>query len=160
MSVLGLVKDERGQIVAKVANDLPFRAPIEKQTNFAQGKVTLTLPVHLPPGRYQLQTAVIDREADQASVKRSVLIVPAASGTGSLRVSDIVWVRRHQAQPTHPIPANPLNSPQGEITPELEPILARTDSAVFYFVAYPSASARDKPQAQIAIARDGKVCTC
>ncbi len=92
LSVLGLVKDEQGQVVAKVAKDLPFRAPIGKQENFAEGKVTLALPLHLPPGHYQLQTAVIDREGDRASVKRSVLIVPAG-GNQSLGVSDIVWVR-------------------------------------------------------------------
>jgi VWFA-related protein len=157
LSVLGLVKDDRGQIVAKVSNDLPYRAPIDKQANFAQGKVTLTLPLQLAPGRYQLQTAVIDREADQASVKKSVLMVPA-SGTGSLRVSDIVWVRSVKASQT-PDPRNPLTSPQGEITPELEPILARTDSAVFYFVVYPPIAASDKPEAQIAVSRDGRVLT-
>ena len=79
ISVLGVIKDEQGQIVAKVGKDLPFTAPVEKQAAFTQGKVTLTLPVHLPPGRYQLQTAVIDREADRAGVKRSVLIIPVHS---------------------------------------------------------------------------------
>jgi len=111
----------------------------------------------LPPGRYQLQTAVIDREADQASVKQSVLIVPASSGTG-LGVSDIVWVRSVKASQT-PDPGNPLYSPQGEITPELEPMLARTDPAIFYFVAYPPDNAHDKPEARIAVTRDGRVIT-
>ncbi|MGA3039423.1 MAG: VWA domain-containing protein [Bryobacteraceae bacterium] len=157
LSVLGLVKDDRGQIVAKVADDLPFRGPAEKQASFAQGKVTLTLPVHLPPGRYQLQTAVIDREADLASVKKSVLMVPGSSVTGP-GVSDIVWVRSVKPGET-PDPGNPLNSPQGGITPELEPMLARTDPAIFYFVAYPGGNALDKPEARIAVARDGKVLT-
>lgn len=156
MSVLGLVKDEQGQIVAKVANDLPFRAPLEKQANFGSGKVTLTLPVHLPPGRYQLQTAVIDREADQASVKRSVLIVPAAATAGAPAVSDIVWVRSVKTSQTAGS-GDVLHTTQGEITPELEPIIDRTDSAVFYFVAYPSAGSPDKPRAQIAVSQNGKV---
>jgi VWFA-related protein len=158
LSVLGLVKDEQGQIVAKVANDLPFRAPIAKQASFAVGKVTLTLPVHLPPGHYQLQTAVIDREADRASVKRSVLIVPAASETHSLGVSDIVWVRSLNASPT-PDPANVLYSAEGEITPDLEPMLARDGSAEFYFVTNPPLNTGDKPEAQIAVKRDGKALT-
>lgn len=155
LSVLGLVKDEQGQIVAKVANDLPFRAPIAKKASFAEGKVTLTLPLHLPPGRYQLQTAVIDREGDRASVKRTVLVVPAASGIQSLGVSDIVWVRSVTASPT-PDAANVLFSSEGEITPELEPVLARDGSAAFYFVTYPALDARDLPAAQIAVEQDGK----
>jgi hypothetical protein len=147
MSVLGLIKDERGQIVAKVSSDLPFRAPLDKQANFAQGEVTLALPVHLPPGRYQLQTVVIDREADTASVKRSVLIIPA----GSPRMSDIVWVR--SVETGQPEPGNSLETPQGKITPELEPVFARTGSAKFYFVCY------CKAEAEMTVARDGKVVT-
>jgi VWFA-related protein len=147
ISVLGLIKDERGQIVAKVSNDLPFRAPVEKQANFAQGKVTLALPVHLPAGRYQLQTVVIDREADTASVKRSVLMIPA----GSARMSDIVWVR--SVETGQPEPGNALETPQGKITPELEPVFARTGSAAFYFISY------GKAEAAMTVARDGKVIT-
>jgi hypothetical protein len=158
LSVLGLVKDEQGQVVAKVANDLPFRAPIGKQENFAEGKVTLALPLHLPPGHYQLQTAVIDREADRASVKRSVLIVPAG-GTHSLGVSDIVWVRDLAAKSTPDDAPNILSSSEGEITPELAPVLARGGSAAFYFVTYPPLNARDKPEVQITVERDGKVLT-
>jgi len=157
LSVLGLVKDEQGQVVAKVANDLPFRAPIGKQENFAEGKVTLALPLHLPPGHYQLQTAVIDREADRASVKRSVLIVPAG-GTQSLGVSDIVWVRDLAPKSTLDA-ANVLSSSEGEITPELAPVLASGGSAAFYFVTYPPLNARDKPEAQITVESDGKTLT-
>jgi hypothetical protein len=139
------VKDEQGQIAAKVVKDLPFRAPIAKQVNFAEGKVTLALPLHLPPGRYQLQAAVIDREADRASIKRSVLLVP--SGTRSLGVSGIVWVRSVNASPAL-YPANVLYSSQGRITPELEPTPARDGSAAFYFVTYPPLNARDAPEAR------------
>jgi VWFA-related protein len=150
VSVLGVVKDEQGQIVAKIGNDLPFSGPLEKQASFAEGKVTLTLPVHLAPGRYQLQTAVIDREADRASVKRSVLIIPTHAA-----VSDLVWVRSVETGQA-PEPGNVLDTPQGRITPELEPVLSQKDSAAFYFVAFAAPSAQEEPQAQITVARDGK----
>ncbi len=150
VSVLGVVKDEQGQIVAKIGKDLPFSGPLEKQASFAEGKVTLTLPLHLAPGRYQLQTAVIDREADRASVKRSVLIIPEHSA-----VSDVVWVRSVEAGQT-PEPGNVLDTPQGRITPELEPTLTQKDSAFFYFIAFAAPSANEEPQAQITVARDGK----
>jgi len=161
LSVLGLVKDEQGQVVGKVAKDLPFRAPIGKQENFAEGKVTLALPLHLPPGHYQLQTAVIDREADRASVKRSVLIVPAG-GTHSLGVSDIVWVRDlapKSSPEAAPNATSVLSSSEGEITPELAPVLARNGSAAFYFVTYPAHNAHDKPEAQITVESEGKTLT-
>jgi VWFA-related protein len=151
ISVLGLVKDEHGQVVAMVGKDLPFSGPLDKQANFAQGKVTLTLPLHLAPGRYQIQTAVMDRESDRASVKRSVLIVPAYPSEGPY-VSDLVWVRSVEAinVPEH---GDVLETPQGRITPELDPTFARKDSASFYFIAF----AKGEPEAKITVARDGKV---
>jgi VWFA-related protein len=150
ISVLGLVKDEQGQIVAKVGKDLPFSGPLDKQASFAQGKVTLTLPLHLAPGRYQVQTAVIDRQADRASVKKSVLIIPAHVAD-SPYVSDLVWVRNVAAAPV-PEPGDPLETAQGRITPELNATFTRKDSASFYFVAFAGA----EPEAKITLARDGK----
>ena len=154
ISVFGLVKDEHGQIVAKVGKDLPFSAPVEKESNFTKGKVTLTLPVRLPPGSYQLQTAVIDREAERTSVKRSVLIVPAHA-PGSLAVSDLVLVRSVESVQT-PEPGNPMETLQGRITPDLEPALPQNDTALFYFVVFPQIGATDQPDAQVTVARDGK----
>jgi VWFA-related protein len=151
ISVLGLVKDEQDQIVAKVGKDLPFSGPLEKQASFAQGKVTLTLPLHLAPGRYHVQTAVIDREADRASVKKSVLIIPAKA-PGSPYVSDLVWVRSVAAAGV-PEPDDALETEQGRITPELDATFSQKDSASFYFVAFASA----EPETKITLARDGKV---
>ena len=150
ISVLGLVKDEQDQVVAKIGKDLPFSGPLEKQASFAQGKVTLTLPLHLAPGRYHVQTAVIDREADRASVKKSVLIIPAHA-PDSPDVSDLVWVRSVAAVQV-PEPSDALETARGRITPELDATFTRTDSASFYFVAFASA----EPEAKMTVARDGK----
>ncbi len=150
ISVLGLVKDEQDQIVAKIGKDLPFSGPLEKQASFAQGKVMVTLPLRLAPGRYHVQTAVIDREADRASVKKSVLII-SAHASGGPDVSDLVWVRSVAAVQV-PEPGDVLETAEGRITPELDATFSRKDSASFYFVAFASA----EPEAKITVARDGK----
>jgi hypothetical protein len=49
--------------------------------------------------------------------------------------------------------ASILDTPQGRITPELSPLFAQSDSAEFYFAAFTPA----RPQAEMVVARDGKV---
>lgn len=155
VSVLGLVKDEQGQIVAKASNDVLFSTEVERQAGFSQGKVIVTLPVHVPPGRFQLQTAVIDRESGQASTKRSVFIVPDLPvSRHSLTVSDIVWVRSIRA--ITPNPADVLYTSEGAITPDLDPVFERDASGAFYFIVYSAPDAQERPQATIVIQRDGK----
>jgi hypothetical protein len=79
-------------------------------------------------------------------VKRSVLIVPLR-----MPLSDLVWVRsveRGAAQDA----GNPLDTPQGRITPELEPALTQKDTAQFYFLAF----GEELAEAQITVSKDGK----
>lgn len=84
--------------------------------------------------------------------------MPAVGGADSLAVSDIVWVRSVNPSPS-PGPTDVLYSSEGEIIPELEPMLGRDRSAAFYFVTYPSLNTGDEPEAQIAVQRDGKALT-
>ncbi|MGA3041559.1 MAG: VWA domain-containing protein [Bryobacteraceae bacterium] len=153
VSALGLIKDERGQVVRKVSKDLSFDAPADKRAELQGGNTILIMPLDLPAGLYHLETAVIDRVADRASVRRSVLVVPGAHA--GCQLSDLVWVRRL-------LPAaetdlfNPLETPAGSITPAVDPVFAKSEVAHFYFVLYPDSGAADKPVSQMTVSRDGR----
>ncbi len=153
ISALGLIKDESGQVVRKVSKDLSFEAPAGKRAEFQSGDTTLILPLDLPAGVYHLETAVIDRVAARASVRRSVLVVPESRAICQL--SDFVWVRRLQPLADRD-PFNPLDTPAGNITPAFDPVFAKSDVAHFYFVVYPASDAADKPIIDMIVSRDGK----
>ena len=150
VSFVGVIKDEHGEIVQIVRRDLPFRAPLEKREEFEAGEVTATAPVRLSPGRYRFEAVALDREANSASVRRSVLTVPSAPPG----LSDFIWVRSVTPPKENRDSTDPLESPNGRITPEISPSFRRSDAAAFYFIAWPSGSL--KPSAAITIARDGK----
>jgi VWFA-related protein len=153
VSALGLVKDERGQVVRKVSKDLLFEAPADKRAEFQSGDTNLILPLDLPTGVYHLETAVIDRVADRASVRRSVVVVPGARA--ACQASDFVWVRRVQPSSDRDL-FNPLDTAVGTITPAFDPVFAKSDAAHFYFVVYPAPGASDKPISEMIISKDGK----
>lgn len=153
VSALGLIKDERGQTVRKVSKDLSFEAPADKRAELQIGNTILIMPLDLPAGLYRLETAVIDRVADRASVRRSVLAVPAARA--GCQLSDLVWVRRLLPSADRDL-FNPLETPAGDITPAVNPVFAKSEVAHFYFVVYPDAGAAEKPVSDMTVSRDGK----
>lgn len=156
VSALSLIKDDRDQVVGKVSKDLTFEAPADKRAEFQNGDTTFILPVNLPAGVYHLETAVIDRIADRASVRRSVFAVPEMRTGG--QVSDLVWVRRVQPSGDRDL-FDPLETVSGIITPSLVPTFAKSVGARFYFVVYPAAGANDKPVTDLSVSSDGKPTT-
>jgi len=159
VSVLALVKDDQDQVVGKATRDLPYVAPLDKEAAFREGEVTIALPLRLQPGRYHLDTAVLDREADAASVRRSVLVVPAAAAGGSgPDLSDIVFISGVQANDNRD-PANPLEFSGGRVSPVLEPVFRKSsgNDAMFYVIVYPRAGAATAaPDVQVTILREGQ----
>ena len=154
VSAMGLIKDERGQVIRKFSKDLSFEAPADKRAEFESGDTSLILPLDLPAAVYHLETALIDRVADRASVRRSVLVVPAMRA--GCQLSDFVWVRRLQPSADRDL-FNPLDTPEGTITPVIDPVFARSDVAHFYFVVYPAAGGAEKPVSDMTVSRDGKI---
>ena len=91
ISLLAVVKDPDGQVAAKVSRDLANDIPADKFEAFARGDLTFAQPLLLSPGRYTVETAVVDRENGAASVKRAALVVSDQAGIG---LSELVPVRR------------------------------------------------------------------
>src|SRR5205823_6617943 len=87
VSITALIKDAQGQVVDKLSKDLPYAVPRAKADELRRGVVSFTKPFRLPPGRYSVETAAVDRDSARAGVRRSVLVVsPAPNG---LAASDL-----------------------------------------------------------------------
>ena len=85
------MKDADGQVAGKVSRDLANDIPSDKFEAFTRGDLIFAQPMLLAPGRYTVETAVLDRENGAASVKRVVLV---ASDTPGVGLSGVVPVRR------------------------------------------------------------------
>ncbi|MGA2737934.1 MAG: VWA domain-containing protein [Bryobacteraceae bacterium] len=157
ISLLALVKDADGQVAAKVSRDLANDIPAEKFDAFTRGDLTFEQPILLAPGRYTLETAVVDRENGAASAKRAVLVVSDQPGIG---LSDPVPVRR--VDPFNvPVdggrnPADPLHFDGGKVTPSLDGVYPAGIDIPLYMVVYP-AQTSDAPRISIEVLQDGKV---
>ncbi|HTQ56381.1 MAG TPA: VWA domain-containing protein [Bryobacteraceae bacterium] len=137
ISLLALIKDAAGQIAAKVSRDLANDIPADKFDDFTRGDLTFAEPVSLAPGRYTLETAVVDQENGAASVRRSALV---ASDQTGVSLSELVPVRRVDPLDDPRDPADPLEFAGGKVTPSLDTRFAAGSDIPLYMVVYPLAA--------------------
>jgi VWFA-related protein len=157
-AMMALLKNAEGQVVQKFSQDYPLEGPIDRLEALKRGNVVFVRNFHLAPGRYTLETAAHDREANRISARRSVIIVPPA--TQALNMSSVSVIKRvDQVDPNVKEPDNPLRFEQGKIIPNLgEAIPQKPGSQVsFFFVVYPTPGAVEKPGLTLEFLLDGQV---
>jgi hypothetical protein len=156
VSVTALIKNDHGQVVEKISKDIPYEVPAAQSAELQRGVVTFTSPFLLPPGRYTVETAAIDRESMKASVQRSSLVVEPSTG---LAMSDIAVVRRLDTIHGESEEADPLETKSAKVTPELLDVISpEADKQVrFYAIAYPPTPVDAPVQVSMEIWRNGQM---
>ncbi len=152
ISVLALLKNGQGNVVNKFSRDVPFKVPADKLEITRRGNFNTILYFDAPPGRYTLESAVLDRENMKTSTRRAVLMVPPP-GPG-VKMSSISVIRRMEPAAPDDDPEDPMHFTGGKVTPSLSGEVSGAVS--FYFVVYPDAHAAEKPQLTIQFLKDGQ----
>ena len=158
VAVVALVKDANGQVVDKFSQETPYDIPADRLAVARSGAITVTHTLSLPPGRYTVETAVIDREGKKASTGRTQFEQPARKG---LSLSSIALVQRIDTIAGGKDASNPFEFPAKEqwrrITPELGTTLKADAHPLAYFVVYPDKSVAEKAKLQVEFLVGGKL---
>ena len=156
LSLMALVKDASGHVVAKLSRDVPFEEPIDKLAGFQQGRLIVTRALSLAPGRYTVETAVADREGNKISAKRSALVIPAA--TPGVALSEITLIRRFEKAPDDPEPEDPFINGKSRIVPTLLDTVpgGKGTALSLFFAVYPESGA-PPPTMLMEFLQDGKL---
>jgi hypothetical protein len=154
VDVTALVKDDQGQIVAKISKDISYEEPLAKMDELHRGVVSFTSPFFLAPGHYTMEIGAVDRLSMKASVSRIALMVTQDEG---LSMSDVEVARRVEPVHGEANPAEPLEAHGGMVTPELSNSV-QPDSAgkvTFFAVAYPQGPVDGPVDATLELWHDG-----
>jgi VWFA-related protein len=157
LSYIALVKDEHGEIVKKFQNDLPLNVPAAKIAALKESHFIYTEHFDLPPGNYSLEVAMLDRQGNKISAKKSSLVVPAA--TGSLAISSVAVVRSLKDKDPTTSTTDPLLMGNKIVSPTLNPVVvkAATKGLPFYMVIYPDKGVSTPPELTMEFSRNGQV---
>ncbi len=157
LGMVALLKDAAGSVVQKFSQDLPLSVTNDKKAGLASGNFTFNRAFDLAPGKYTLETAVADYEANKAGAQRISFTVP--SPEKGVAISDVTLVRSFAKQATMLDPQDPFEYQGGKITPSLDSHLRAEKGATMsiYMVIYPDPEIADKPKLTLEYLQAGKV---
>jgi hypothetical protein len=152
-----LVRNQSGEVVAKLSNQYRLNGPLDKAEEAKKGRVLFYREANLPPDRYTLETIAYDAPSGRASVRTTTLEV-AATDEGKLRLSDVVVLKR--AEPANGADenrSNPFHIGTMIVNPYLgEPIQRSIKQVPFYFTVYIPSGTTAKPKLTIELFREGR----
>lgn len=157
LSLIALVKNANGDIVQRFSHDLPLIGPLDKVALAKAGRFLYKEKIALPPGRYLLETAVLDHGSNKVGARRASLVVPP-SGAG-VHMSNIAVVRRYDAAAKNLDPDDPFQFRGGRVTPTLAGTAYAVRGALLslFFVVYPDPKIPANPEGFVEYINDGAV---
>jgi len=118
LSFMVLLKDEHGESVGRFSRDLPIETTADKVEAFRRGTLIQTAHLELAPGQYTLDAAVMDRQNQKISARRTPVVVTAARP--GVNVSNLALVRRIDPAAGEADARDPFRFEGGKIIPTLD----------------------------------------
>jgi len=117
------------------------------------------MTVTLPPGKYSLESAVMDRESGKIGTQRAEFTVPAKSAGAA--ISSLTPMRSYTPNAKGLDPADPFQFQGGSITPTMDMTVKKAPNAVLrlFFTVYQDASVSAAPTVEIEFLQAGKSLT-
>jgi VWFA-related protein len=155
-SLAALVKDAKGEVVQKLSRDRSFQVTADQ---LKMGNFVDKMMVELPPGKYTLESAVMDRESGKIGTARSdFAIAEKSKGVG---ISSLMLVRSFAPNAKGLDPNEPFQFQGASITPTLDNSVHKAPDAALrlFFVVYRDPSILSKPTVEIEFVQNGKSLT-
>ncbi len=154
LALFALVKDASGQVVDKFSQDAPYDIPDDKLSALEALSIPYTRVLSLPPGRYTVETAVLDREGARAAT--SVVSIDGAESKG-IGLSSVMLVKQMEAASGLPDATDPFLVGKNRVMPELATTLSAGARPFVYFVVYPDKTSAEEPRVEVQLLLNGQV---
>ncbi len=158
LAYVAVVKDAEGQVVKKLRQEVPLRVTPDKLAAYkASSHFIYNEGIDLAPGKYTLETAVMDMPAQKLSAKKASFVVPEQSAT--LGISSVTLIRNTKAKDASTKADDPMLMSDKVVMPTVNPILKKADANMisFYMTIYPDKKSAEKPALVMIFSKDGQV---
>jgi len=152
-SLLALVKNQDGVIVDRVSKDVPSEVSDDSFAKVREEFMTWQQAVNLPPGRYSVETAVVDHEGNRASTGTVEIDNRPEGGIG---LSDLAMVRKLEDLTAERDPADPFEYGSKRVLPFVTDKLFAGTPPFLYFMVYPEAGNPATPVLRVRLLKDGR----
>jgi VWFA-related protein len=152
-SLLALVKNAEGEIVDRVSKDVPSELSDDHLAGVRAELMTYQHAVNLPPGRYTVETAVVDHEGNRASTGTMRIENRQERGIG---LSDLTLVRQIENLATPPDATDPFEYTGKRVLPFVTTDLLAGARPFVYFMIYPEPGNAAKPVLRVRFFKNGR----
>jgi VWFA-related protein len=152
-SLLAVVKNADGVIVDRVSKDVPSEVTDDLFEGVRGDFMTYQKAVSLPPGRYTVETAVMDHEGNRASTGSFEIDNREQRGVG---LSDLAVVRKLENLTTPLDPTDLFEYTGKRVLPFVTSDLLNGTKPYVFFMVYPEAGNRAKPLVRARLLQNGK----
>ena len=156
-AIVALIKNQTGEVVAKLSNQYRLNGPLDKVEDAKKGRILFYREANLPANRYTVETIAYDAPTGHTSVRTTTIDV-AATDEAKLRLSDVVVLKRaEQANGVDENRANPFHVLTMIVSPFLgEPVPKSMKQVPFYFTVYLPTGTSAKPKLLVELIREGR----
>ncbi len=155
LAIVAQIKNKDGEVVEHFGDDIPRHGSFESMNQAQMEMITLQRHFSSTPGKYSLETAILDLNSGKASAQRSNFeISPAPNGPS---LSDMTLVRRTEPFKPETDPLEPLQYENGRIVPDLAgDITNKTKSIALFFMIHSDAQSSEQPRLAMEVLRNGE----
>ncbi len=156
ISMMTQVRNSDGNVVEKFTRDLPLKGSLPQLEALKSSNFNFRERFSVPPGRYVVETAVIDQLSGKVGARKTSFVATASSS--ALAMSSVTVVRNFQPAVKDLSVEEPFQFQGGRITPTLNNTIKLVKGAqmALYFIVYPEAGGA-VPQAIVQYLKDGEL---
>ena len=145
-------KEERGKITLTAGSHYMRIEYFQGIRTLVAPVLTWQCPLHLAPGFYTIETAVVDWQGDRSSAQVAYFHNRPRRG---LALSDVVLIR--QIEDDRSGARDPFQTQGKRVTPWLASVLGSGATPYVYFIVAPDKAIREKPTLTVQLVRNGEV---
>lgn len=153
-AILAVIKDSNGTVVGRFGEDFPLHEAPNQMQSDGQA-ITLEEHFSAAPGRYTLETAVMDRLSNKAGAQRSTFTIEAPPHGPAL--GGVALVKTIEPDESDNQGFDPMYYEDGRVVPNLSADLPQgTRSLSLFFLVHPVAGSHNQPALRMRILLNGR----
>jgi VWFA-related protein len=150
VSIVAQVKNSTGEVVEHFSEDIPRHGSLDSKGTAQSELITLQRHFTAEPGKYTLETAVLDRNNEKAGAQRQEFEISDDASGPSL--SDVTLVQRVDPLPSELDSAEPLQYGKGKVVPSISGRVPHGAKEIsFFFVVHPDSTSAEQPTLEMEV---------
>jgi len=155
VSIVAQVKNQAGEVIEHFSEDVPRHGALDSKGTAQSELITLQRHFTAEPGKYTLETAILDRNSEKAGAHRQEFEIPGQAAGPAL--SDVTLVQRVDPLPSELESTEPLQYGNGKVIPSLSGLVPHgTKNISFFFMVHPDPSSTEQPTLEMEVLKSNE----